>query len=152
MSAETGKASSLIQHQELKIDDLGRWMAQLVSSRNKALTTTTMRRVPQGTSQGIQSTMSQCNQILGKAKSATRHRKEMLKDMVDCVKSFNKPVDAMIGGDHNQEMASTEVQQFFNELQMKDVDQTTDGIELKEVDDTNSRGGNASTQLQQLLM
>ena len=76
----------------------------------------------------------------------------MLKDMVDCVKSFNKPVDAMIGRDHNQEMASTEVQQFFNELQMKDVDQTTDGIELKEVDDTNSRGGNASTQLQQLLM
>ena len=131
MNIITGKISSLIQHQEVKIDDLGRWMAQQVSNGKKTLMTITMCRTPQGTNQGIQSSMSQCNQRLGKVKSASHCRKETFKDIVKCVKSFDKPVDVMIGGDYNQDIASTEVQQFFNELQMKDVHQTTNGIELK---------------------
>ena len=131
MSVMTGKMSSLIQHQEVKTYDLGRWMALQVSNGKKTLITITMHRTPQGTNQGIQSTTSQHNQILGKVKSATHHRKEIFKDIVNYVKSFNKPVDVMIGGDCNQDIASTEVQQFFNELQMKDVHQTTNGIELK---------------------
>ena len=99
MSAITGKISSLIQHQEVKIDDLGRWMAQQVSNGKKTLIIITMHRTPQGTNQGIQSTISQCNQRLGKVKSATHHRKEIFKDIVNYVKSFNKPVDVMMGGD-----------------------------------------------------
>ena len=52
----------------------------------------------------------------------------MFKGIVKHAKSFDKPGDVMIGGDYNQDIASTEVQQFFNELQMKDVHQTTNGI------------------------
>ena len=96
--------------------------------------------MPQGTNQGIQSTMSQHNQRLGKVKSASHCRKETFKDIVKHAKSFDKPVDVMIGGDYNQDIASTEVQQFFNELQIKDVHQMTNVIEIKEMDHTHSRG------------
>ena len=72
-------------------------MAQQVSNGKKTLMTITMHRAAQGTNQGIQSTMSQHNQRLGKVKSATHCRKEMFKDIVNYVKSFNKPVDVMIG-------------------------------------------------------
>ena len=114
-------------------------MAQLVSSGKKVLMTTTMCRIPQGMNQGIQSIISQHNQILGKVKSATHRRKKIVEDTADYTKSLNNPVDATIGGDCNQDIAPTEVQQFFNELQMKDVHQTTNVIELNEIDHTYSR-------------
>ena len=49
MNVITGRMSSLIQHQEVKIDDLGRWMAQRASNRKKTLLTIIMCRTPQGT-------------------------------------------------------------------------------------------------------
>ena len=49
MNVITGKISSLIQHQQVKIDKLGRWIAQRVSNENKTLIIITLYRIPQGT-------------------------------------------------------------------------------------------------------
>ena len=140
MNAINGKIPSLIQYQELKNDELGIWMAQLVSNGKKTLLMITRCRMTQGANQEMQSITSQHNQMLGKIKLATHCRKEMVKDTIDYMELLNKPVDVTIGGDRNQDKASTEVQQFSNELQMKYVCQTTNGIELKKMDDTHSRG------------
>ena len=37
----------------------------------------------------------------------------MFKEINECVKSIDEPVDLIIGGDHNQEISSIEVQHFF---------------------------------------
>ena len=76
----------------------------------------------------------------GKIISVTKYRKEILKDIIDYVKSMKEPVDVIIGGDYNQDIALTEVQQFFTELQLKDLHQTFNGIEVKYMDHTHSRG------------
>ena len=45
-----------------------------------------------------------------------------------------------MGGDHDQDIESNKVKQFFSELQLQDVRQTFNGIELSQIDHTNSRG------------
>ena len=52
MSVMTGKISSSIQHQQVKIDKLGRWMTQRVSNKNKTIIVMTLHREPQGTNKG----------------------------------------------------------------------------------------------------
>ena len=47
------------------------------------------------------------------------------------MKLLDEPVDVIIGGDYEQDIASIGVKQLFNELQTKVLHQTTNGIELK---------------------
>ena len=44
---------------------------------------------------------------------ATKCVKEMFKEVINCVKQMKEPVDVMIGGDHNQDIESNEMKQFF---------------------------------------
>ena len=72
--------------------------------------------------------------------SVTTHRKEMFKEINECVKSMKELVDVTIGGDYNQNVASNEAKQFFVELQLKDFHQTFNRIEVSQTDHTNNRG------------
>ena len=53
MNVITGKISSLIQHQQVKIDKLGRWMDQKFSNENKTITIIKLHRMPQEKNQGM---------------------------------------------------------------------------------------------------
>ena len=57
-----------------------------MSNENKTLIVITLYRIPQGTNQGIQTSISQYNQMRGKMISATKYRKEIFKDIIDYVK------------------------------------------------------------------
>ena len=72
MSVITGKISSLIQCRQVKIKKLGRWIAQKVTTEKKMLIIVALCRIPQGTNQGIQTSISQCNQMKGNITSATK--------------------------------------------------------------------------------
>ena len=49
-------------------------------------------------------------------------------------------MDLTKGGDHNQDIGSIELHQFFAELQLQYVHQTFNGLEWKELDHTHIRG------------
>ena len=62
-SATTGNISSLIQNQQVKIDKLGRWIAQIVSNEKKEITIKTLHRMSQGKNQETQISISQYDQM-----------------------------------------------------------------------------------------
>ena len=80
------KILSLIQHQQGKIDRLGKWMAQRFSNKKKAIVIIPLCRMPQGKNQGIQTSIFQHDQMRGEMISATRHKKETFKDMIEYFK------------------------------------------------------------------
>ena len=53
ISVITGNILSLIQHKQVEIYTLGRWMAWKVSNKNNALIIITLCRMPQSTNRGI---------------------------------------------------------------------------------------------------
>ena len=59
----TGNMSRLIQCQQVNIDKLGMWMAQRVSNEKKKAMIIMLHRTLKGTNQGMQTSMSQCNQM-----------------------------------------------------------------------------------------
>ena len=75
MNVITGRISSLIQPQQVKIDKVGRWMDQKFSNEKKTITIIKLHRIPQGTNQGIQTLMHGHNQMRGKLLSVTKDRK-----------------------------------------------------------------------------
>ena len=79
----------------------------------------TLCRIPQYTNQGTQTHICQCNQIRGKMISSTKHRKELSKEVIEYVKSMEEPVDVIIGGFCNLDVASIEVQHFFQNCNCK---------------------------------
>ena len=83
MSVIIGKISGLMQHQKVKIDYLGRCIAQRASNEKKMLIIITICRIPQGTNQGMKLIISQYNQMNVKMNSATNYRKEHFKHMID---------------------------------------------------------------------
>ena len=51
--------------------------------------------------------------------SATKHRKETLKDVIERAKSMEEPGDVSIGVNFNQDIASIEVKQFLHDCNFK---------------------------------
>ena len=139
MSVSTCKVSSLIQYKKVKIDKLGRWIAQRVSNEKKTTFIIKLCRIPQVTNQGTHTSISQCNQMRGKMKTSTKCRKEMFKEIIYYIKSMKEPVDVMIGGDHDQDIESNETKEFFAELKLQDTHQTFNEIGLMQMDHTHSR-------------
>ena len=86
MSVTAGNISSLIQHQQVKIDKLGRWMHQKVSNEKKTIVIIILHIMTQGTNQGTHTSIYQHNQMRGKMLSATKDRKETFKDIIEYVK------------------------------------------------------------------
>ena len=86
MSVVIDKTSSLIQPQQVNIEKLGRWIAQRTSNEKKAFIIITLCRIPKGENQLTHTLISQHNKIRGKMISETKCRKEMFKDIIECVK------------------------------------------------------------------
>ena len=63
----------------------------------------------EGTNQETHMSISQQNQMRGKMISATKHRKESFKDMIEHQNSMEKPLDVMIGGDCDQDIVPIEL-------------------------------------------
>ena len=102
MNVITSKISSLIQYQQVKVVVLDRWMSQRVSNEKKMSVIIALHNIPQETNKVIQTSISQYNQMRGKMTSKTKYRKEIFKDIIECIKSMEGPVDVIIGGDCNQ--------------------------------------------------
>ena len=77
-------------------------MAQRVSNEKKTLIIIKLHRTSQGANQGSQTSISKCNQIRGKMILAIKHRNEILKDIIEHLKSMHELVDLIIGVEYNQ--------------------------------------------------
>ena len=74
------------------------------------------------------------------AKNPTHYRKERLKQIKQCVERNKDIDDIMFAGDLNQDVRSTEIQWFFNEIGLSDIHSRINKIEFENMSSANKNG------------
>ena len=82
MNIITRKVLAMIKRDKIKIDELGRQIAYLLSNKKKRVLIITICRILLGNDQGIYTSLSQYNQRKGKVNMALHYRKEIFNSII----------------------------------------------------------------------
>ena len=81
----------------------------------------------------MQTSILKHNQMVGKIETATKHRKEIFKEVIYYVKSMKEPVCGVIGEDCNQDIESNEVKRFFAELKLQEAHRIFNEVKISQM-------------------
>ena len=84
---------------------------------------TNVHRILETSAEKVYDCCTQHNLIDGEAKLPCEHRNEILKEIEECAKKNDDVNDVMIAGDLNENIASKQIQQFFNKIGVMDIHQ-----------------------------
>ena len=110
-----------MQNNDIKINELGRWIAILLLNGTKRIILIVMYRIPMSSNIGVYISITQYNQMKGKMQSATHYRKEILKGIKDYLAMIEEEYEIVIGGNLNQDIMAKEIREFYSDLGVGDV-------------------------------
>ena len=99
MAIICGNISSLMQKEEIKIDELGRWIVIPISNGVKNIIMIVIYRSQQSSNVGVYTLIAQYNQMNRKVQSSTHYRKEILKQIKRYLETIETDYQIVIGGD-----------------------------------------------------
>ena len=108
VSAIRGKATSLIETDDISKRKYGNWITMKLKNNRKILLIISIYWIPITSSVKVYSCLTQYNLIDGKAKSRTEYWNEIFKEIEDFI-SKNDVNDIILAGDLNQDIASRPV-------------------------------------------
>ena len=89
--------------------------------KEKAVVVIIIYRIPNSSDQGVYKAITQYNKMREQEATATKYHKEVFQEIIDYCEKIEELNDIILAGDLNQDIASREVQHFFNKLGMKDI-------------------------------
>ena len=100
-----------------------------------------MYRIPDGTSAGVKTSLTQYNRITGEEHTARIYRNQIFQEIQDYLHKINHNKEVIITGDLNQSIGHRDIQLFFRLIGVKDIFQHYHNCEW-EYRDTTSKKGN----------
>ena len=132
---------AIIETTKMQKGRLGNWIAIPVICKRKRLEIISLYRIPTASeSEGIYSSLAQYQFIDAKAKKSKEYRTEIFKEIITHIRSNQEINDIIIAGDYNQNINDKEVQQFHEEIGVKEIHAVVNNINMNRLDRTYKNG------------
>lgn len=93
----------------------GRQSSIKLKTQKKSIILTTIYRLPNNTNKGIYTIKIQLDKASKQVKSASSHRKEFIKNLLNYISNNEQNYDLIIAGDLNESIELNTIQDFMNE-------------------------------------
>ena len=140
MTMITGKCRVQTKEKNVECGPLGNWIAAKLCHKKKTIALMNVHRMPASSQHGLHCSLTQHNLVTKDAKNPTCYRKDMLNQIKQHVERNEDVDDITFAGDLNQDVISTEMYRFFNEIGLSDIHSRTNKIEFENMSTSKKNG------------